>query len=69
MSKDNEKIRVGLSRFGDIVFDTLTRLLQEGDGQEGGGGIRLFGAGGGGGRPEVAGINYGPSKRGWKVGC
>lgn len=36
MSKDNEKIRVGLSRFGDIVFDTLTRLLQEGDGQEGG---------------------------------
>lgn len=35
MSKDNEKIRVGLSRFGDIVFDTLTRLLQEGDGQEG----------------------------------
>ena len=36
LSKDNEKIRVGLSRFGDIVFDTLTRLLQEGDGQEGG---------------------------------
>ena len=35
MSKDNENIRVGLSRFVDIDFDTITRLLQEGDGQEG----------------------------------
>lgn len=28
-------MRVELSHFDDIVFDTLTRLLQEGDGQEG----------------------------------